>query len=158
MKENECGLLITRISISMGRTLNHYLDDVGITLSQWRCIEYLYDHSGEEIYLRDLEQYFNISQPAVTGIVKRLREKQLVCLTHSQTNPHYKTISLTEQGIAVHDTCLGRKINLEEFLLGSLTTNEREELLRLLKKIDSHMSSYYGKENQDYNNIDKTET
>lgn len=156
MKENDCGLLITRISISMGRTLNRYLEDVGITLSQWRCIEYLYDHSEEEIYLHDLEEYFSISQPAVAGITKRLREKGLISSTRSQKNPHFKIIQLTKQGVAIHDQCLERKINLEDILLGSLTQEEREELLLLLQKVDDHMSKYYGKETDSPDLMDQT--
>lgn len=135
MPGNECGALIKKINTIQEHRVNQNLSEMNLTLSQWRYLDYMYSRGGSGILMKDFEEYFNVTQPTVAGIVKRLAAKDLIYLEKFQEDPHYKTANLTEKGERVYRESSKRKKSIDDVLLGPLDSEEKAEFQRLLIKV-----------------------
>ena len=78
VKQGDIGLLIKSINEQMERKANLLFRPFDLTLAQMRVLFYLRDREGEKTTLRDIEEYFGVSHPTVTGILRRMEAKGLV--------------------------------------------------------------------------------
>lgn len=135
MQENEIGGLLKKINTITEKKINRELSALGITFSQYRFLRYLNSRGGKGILFRELEQHFDVSQPTVTGIVKRLSAKNLVFLEKYQEDPHFKTVNLTEKGRSLSRTLNQKKEKLDEDTLAYLNEEEIASLQEYLTKV-----------------------
>lgn len=78
MRQGDIGMLIKGINDQIERRANLRFRPFGLTLAQMRVLFYLRDREGERTTLRDIEEYFGVSHPTVTGILRRMEAKGLV--------------------------------------------------------------------------------
>ena len=67
--------LLRMIDIRIRMDLDERNEEFQLTSMQVRILGFLIKHDDREINPRDLEHYFRISKPTVTGVLKRLEEK-----------------------------------------------------------------------------------
>lgn len=137
MKNADCGLLLKQISDHMEKMANHALREDDLTLSQFRCLEYLYQRFGEKVPLKEIEAHFHIAQPTVAGIISRLAQKGLIVSEVSEHNLRAKTVSLTEKGGALAAKSGQRRAEMEAVLLEPLNDDEQQTFLQLLNKVNN---------------------
>ena len=135
MNKTECGLLIKQISNHISKSANNALRADNLTLSQLRCLEYIYGNTEEKIPLKEIEAHFHISQPTLAGIIARLTQKGLVITEVSDINPRAKTVSITPEGKALFLKSDERREEMEEILLAALSDEERTAFYEMLKKV-----------------------
>lgn len=138
----DAGVLIKNISDAIESSANQELDEFGLTVSQFRYLEFLSAHP-KGASAKDLRAYFRVSQPTVAGILKRLRAKGYVCAEISKADERTKDVSITQAGIDIVKKAGSHKAATEDKILSSLSAEEKETLKALLTKV---YASFYEKE------------
>lgn len=132
---DDCGLLIKQLSDRMARQANNELREDGMTFTQMRYIEYLCEQKNNPVCFKQLEAYFDVSQPTVVGVIRRLEEKGLVAVQACKDDSNAKEAFLTKKGKTFLKLAESRRNNMEKFILSGLTSNEKNEFKRLLTKV-----------------------
>lgn len=142
-KEVRVSLLIKMINNSFKRKLDSKLIDVGLTASQCAVLGFINDRYDfdrtQEINPIDIERHFNLKRPTVTGILKRLEEKELIKFKPSAKDNRYKQIILTSKSRELHEELVENLNNAEKILTNNLFDKDiaklREFLFIMLKNM-----------------------
>ncbi len=113
---------------------NKELEQFEITLMQSEVLKYIYFHEEkQDVFQKQIEEFFNSTNPTITGILKRLESKELIKRETSLTDGRYKKLTLTDKGRVLLDKLrdLGLR-KIESKLTKRLSSEERDELERLL--------------------------
>jgi DNA-binding MarR family transcriptional regulator len=136
MNENmSCRNLIRQINDTLEKKVNNTLRGLGLTLAQLNLLSELDNAKDGALSLRELQDLLGVAQSTATGLVSRLVTKGLVDVLVDPGDRRIHIVQLTEQGAK---DCAKRRQTLlrtEEMLLKSLTDEERQQLLRLLRKV-----------------------
>ena len=131
--------LLKMVDIRIRQDLDARNQDLHISSSQMRTLSYLISNADHEINPRDLEQYFRISKPTVTGVLKRLEEKGYLHYEPSGKDLRYKQIVLDDKAYQCAKQLHARFEAMERKLYQGLSDEEleltRSLLLRLLDNI-----------------------
>lgn len=84
---------------------------------------------------KELERSFGVSQPTMAGIIRRLKQKNLVETLTDSDDRRIKMARLTQDGLEKCREGYQYMAKAEEMILADLTEEERNELLHLLTKI-----------------------
>lgn len=141
MEATECGLLIKQISDQTSKAANHVLRAYDLTLSQFRCLEYIRENPAKKVPFKEMEAHFCISQPTLAGIVARLARKGLLATEASEVNPRAKTASLTPQGLELFLQADAHRETVENSLLAPLSPEEKRTFYELLKKVNDGLKN-----------------
>lgn len=139
-KQEDCGILLKQLHDSMERQANNSLRESGLTLSQMRCIQYL-EQFGPQVPMKEIEHYFQVSQPTVVGIIKRLEAKGLIRTSQSPKDARAKNVNLTPKGQKFARESVLHRTRAEQKLLEPLTHEEAEELKTLLRRMLDHINN-----------------
>lgn len=115
-----------------------------LTGPQFVIVYHLYEHRGESIRQKDIEDRFRLSHPTVRGMVKRLTESGWLAGSNKADDRRQVLLNLTDKAM----TCLGKE---EERILQALDTTtgmatrgfsdqERQTLEVLLQRVITNMS------------------
>lgn len=131
----DCGMLIKRISDSITRISNNELRENDLTLTQIRYLEYLYLHACAPTPFKELEAFFQVSQPTVTGIMRRLESKGLILTQPVAYGGKAKAAVLTRDGARRYEIADARRSEMETRLLAPLNDAEKARFCTLLQKV-----------------------
>jgi DNA-binding MarR family transcriptional regulator len=134
----DCGMLIKQISDHIQSHSNKLLNNINLTASQFRYLEYM-NQSRDPVSFKDVEKHFQTSQPTVSGIMKRLAEKNLIVMEDADYG-RAKYARLTEKGQKLIADSGVERGNEEELLLSALQEDEREIFHDMLERINKKMS------------------
>lgn len=129
------GCLFKKIHIAFESHCNKYLQKYNLTHSQLSVILYLNKNKDLLITQRDLEAELRLKNPTVTGILKRLEEKNLIYRQINENDKRSKFIKLTEKGQSLIEEGSKNMENLELNMFEGFSNKEKEELTILLTKI-----------------------
>src|SRR5262245_39078110 len=125
------------------RVMQPYFARFGISGAQWGVLRNLHraELEGQPgLRLTDLSRRMLIRPPSVTGIADRLQKVGLIVRRASETDGRAKQVALTDKGrqlveqvLTVHPTQIGR-------VMGCLSTDEQEQLDRLLVRVAEHIA------------------
>ena len=88
-----------------------------------------------DVFQRDIEKCLKLTNPTVTGIVKRLEEKEMIVRCPSSNDARYKCLHVTEKGKEV--ICKSFNFgsnNIEKKLVKGMSHEEVKMLKHLLYK------------------------
>lgn len=105
------------------------------TIMHGFIIGYIYNNSDKEIYQKDLEKEFGIASPTVTNILKHMEKKDYIKRVSVKNDARLKKIVLTEKGYSLHKTMYKKIIENEEIVNNLITDDEKNELLRIIRKL-----------------------
>ncbi|MFC7458936.1 MarR family winged helix-turn-helix transcriptional regulator [Hydrogenophaga defluvii] len=91
------------------------------------------DHAGATI--GDIVQATAMDEPAVRGIVERLKWTDLVSVAHEPGDKRHATVTLTALGQTTVDETLPHAQHISELTFGDLSADERQQLTALLRRI-----------------------
>lgn len=131
------GMILKNIHKRVVSELNKELMQFDITLMQKEVLMYIYYSQDEkDVFQKHIEEYFNSTNPTITGILNRLESKDLIKREISQMDGRYKKLTITEKGklLIKKISELGPK-KMEYKLTQKLTTVEKDELERLLSLV-----------------------
>lgn len=101
-------------------------------------IEYLTRHD-EPVYQRDLENHFFVRRSTISKVLRLMEEKGMIERLSVHDDARLKQIVLTDYGRRIHGAAEHHAYMLEEKLYQNFTDEEKETLLRLLKKLEHNM-------------------
>lgn len=133
-EEKHIGMLFKDINKEIVCILNRELEIYGITLMQHEVLHYIYFHEQRhDINQKDIERFFNSTNPTITGILNRLQAKGLVIRQPSTQDARYKIIKLTEEGrtLVCEQLSVGPH-KMEKRLTKNLSQEEIKQLKQLL--------------------------
>lgn len=112
----------------------------GITLSQFRVLKYLTDHSEKTVTQKELELDFKVSHPSITGIIKRMEEKKLVYTELVKEGIQQKIVHITEEGISALNQMEKNIATDDEAIFKLFKPEEMDQLEDYLSRILEYIS------------------
>lgn len=101
--ERHIGYEVRTLDNMIGRLVSAYQAKVdekaGITRMQGWIIGYLYRHSEEDIFQKDVEAEFQIARSTASGILQVMEKKKLITRESIPRDARLKRLVLTEKGM-----------------------------------------------------------
>ncbi len=129
------GFMFKQIYNVYEKEFNKLLRTLGITASQCAVLDYLFVSSKEEVNQRDVERALNLSNPTVTGILKRLDEKGFILSVPSGRDKRCKNIYLTEKAYDIRRRMELDRRKLDRMLTLGMNKKEVAALEKMLKRV-----------------------
>lgn len=129
------GYYLKRISKTISMTVDKNLSDIGLNVAQSNVLEYLEKNQGEEVNQVDIERNFQLTNPAVTKMLKKLEAKHLVERLDSSKDRRYKRICITHSGSELLKHAEAVKAPIELDIVNGFTEEETEHFLSYLKRL-----------------------
>ena len=121
--------------------INKNLAEFNLTGVQHEILCFIDRNEHErDIFQKDIEKCLKLTNPTVTGIVKRLEEKEMIVRCPSSTDARYKCLHVTEKGKDI--ICKSFKFganNIEKQLVKNMTDEEVKMLKDLLYRALKNM-------------------
>ncbi len=134
-EEKTLGAYFKSISNALDRKFNRDLDQFDLTLSQASTLMFLHFNQDKEISQIDIQNNFNLTNPTVTGILKRLELKGFICRTTSSSDGRRNIIRLTEKSAQLEQLLAQGIANAENQMTNGFTEEEKELLISLLGRV-----------------------
>ncbi|WP_173443813.1 MarR family winged helix-turn-helix transcriptional regulator [Selenomonas ruminantium] len=133
--KDKISIFVKKASLECDKVAYPLLVYYKLTMVQYKILKYLYINPPATVCQRDIEKFFSMTNPTVTGVLKNLERDGWV---ERLSNPHdarSKLLQLTDKSLRVKQElfCIGNEI--ENTFTAELTAEEREQLLQLLKKL-----------------------
>lgn len=120
------------------------LQKYNLTGVQMEVLCYLKCNPDKEIHQREIEYWFQLKNPTVTGILNRLEEKGYITRRRNPEDGRYRIIEVTEKGDQVMAEMGEEAKDLDERIYDCMTDEEQAKLLELLDRILATMSENDG--------------
>ena len=141
-RRNDIGLLIKLVDNRIKKAINKNLIRFNLTATQEKVMGSIFrmqEHS-KDVFQKDIERELDLSNPTVTGILKRLEEKEMIKRIPSSEDARYKCLTLTDKGLDVIHECMDFGVNyIEKKLTKDMTEEELNTLRTLLNKVIDNM-------------------
>lgn len=105
-------------------------------------IGYLYDHSDQDIYQRDIESEFKVSRSTTSNMLSLMEKKQLIKRLNVENDARLKKVVLTEKAVELHLLHMDAIRKMDAMIENSLTAEEKAEFLRIIDKMRSHVKEH----------------
>ncbi len=129
------GKLLKQITEALKRQANNDLRPQGITMSQMHVLMQLDGSDSKSISFKQLEANLDVAQSTIWGLVSRLEAKGLVEVLISSSDARMKQARITAAGELVCQNCRENIDKTERQLTSSLSEEETEQLVGLLKRV-----------------------
>lgn len=133
--EKKLGAYFKSISNALDRKFNKDLDEFDLTASQANILIYLFFNRDKEISQTDIQDKFSLTNPTVTGILKRLESKNFIIRNTSGKDERRKVIKLTEKSIGLDQKLFEGMIRVEDQMTYGFSEQERKLLETLLQRV-----------------------
>ncbi len=141
-KELHIGYQIRTLSNLMKRKMLQLLPaplDDSITGVQGQVIGFLYHHRQEDIYQKDLEQWFCVRRSTASRLLKNLEDRGIIRRTSVAHDARLKKVTLTPEAIVRQEEFYQYLLQLEDTLAQGLTQQELETFAKLCNKIKDNL-------------------
>lgn len=141
-KINDIGLLIKLVDNRIKKVINKNLVRFNLTATQEKVMWIIFraQEHEKDVFQKDIENELDLSNPTVTGIVKRLEEKDMIKRVPSSIDARYKCLTLTDRGLEVIHECMDFGVNyIEKKLTKNMTEDELRTLRCLLNRVIDNM-------------------
>ena len=130
------GLLIKFLNNAIINEINRQLVKFNMTGAPHEILVFIHRTGrNNDVFQKDIEKHFKLTNPTVTGIVKRLEEKGMIMRSPSSEDARYKCLHVTNKGeelLKCSFECGIKKV--EDKLLSNMTKEEEKQFKELLYK------------------------
>jgi DNA-binding MarR family transcriptional regulator len=132
---------IKKVQIMFEKNLNKVLDKYELTSAQAPIISYLFEAEKEnrEIQQKDIEEFFYLKNPTVTGILDRLETKKFIVRKISKDDKRKRLIYLTSKSKKI---CEDINTCIEEFrgkVLKGITKEDALVVINVINKMSENL-------------------
>ncbi|MDD6467963.1 MAG: MarR family transcriptional regulator [Erysipelotrichaceae bacterium] len=139
MKEckKRLGPLIKKIHWAVDTRFNELLKSYDLTLSQADLLRYLSMNHDKNIMItqREIEKYFNSSNPTISGLLNRLEEKGFIIRKIDADDARKRKIQLTEKALKIDRELRCQLDTFDDALLSNFDEQQQEQLFSMLEQI-----------------------
>ena len=135
--ERPLGGYLRAISNALSQDMQQQTEQLELTSSQGMFLHHIWKRKqidGLDTYPKDLEEFFYIKHPTVSGILQRMEAAGFVSLKASQSDKRCKAIHLTQKALDAHAQIEAHIQASEERLTRGMSEQERQLLRQLLKR------------------------
>ena len=104
-------------------------------------IGYLAHHPDQDIFQKDLEDFFSVRRSTMSNIILRMEQKGFLIREPVPHDRRLKKLILTEKGKNIHEEMESIVLQTEEKLTLGFSVEEKETLSRLLEKLRRNLES-----------------
>ena len=137
MQNNKIAILIKKLDLKFDKIANPVLISYGFTVTQFKIIKYLYDN--DDVIAMDLQKEFSLTNPTITGIINNMENNGWIRRVKNPLDSRSKIIKLTKKALDLKDEMYGIGDNFEKQFTCMLGKKEKDDLLKLLNKIDASL-------------------
>lgn len=134
-KEKSIIVQIKRICVEVEKLSGNRLQSYELTHTQFTTMKYIYQNAQTPIRQIDIERHFSLTNPTVTGILQNLEKKGMIERLQNPEDSRSKIIKATEKAEDMKADLMRFGDELENDVTKKLTTEEKEQLNYLLKKL-----------------------
>lgn len=133
--KDSIAIMIKRLGQEFDKLSNKVLAQYDLTASQFKVLKFIMMKPEFSVRQIDIENYFSMSNPTVTGIIQNLEKKELIERVANPEDKRSKVIRVTEKVRGMEDdiTRIGKE--LEEQFTRKLTDEEKYILRTILNKM-----------------------
>ncbi len=125
------GVLFKQLSMAYAKSLRRAAARYDLTAAQAMILIYL-SKADHPVNQRELETYYRLSNPTVTGLMKRMEAKNFIQREVSKEDARFKYITLTPKAIEVVSSVQGELDDTDRCAVQSLNTEEEQQFYRFL--------------------------
>ncbi len=133
------GYLIKKINIVMDKHFNESLSSKDLTKSQAELLLFLHRNEDKEMTQKDIETYYHISNPTVTGLINRLEAKGYVERVVSSEDARKRIVRETKKAKDLHSFLKEGSTKFNDLLLSCLNDDEKTQLIDFLWRVLENM-------------------
>ena len=126
--DHTIGKLVLSLKSKLGK-------DSDLTQMQGWIIGYLYEHTGENIFQKDIEAHFCISRSTATGILKLMEKKGYLIRETVPDDRRLKRLILTEKAASLQKATIAYFGEMEKMLIAGISPEDLESFCRVLSQI-----------------------
>lgn len=130
------GSYIHSLSNALAQDMRQSSEQLGLTPSQGMFLHQIWFRQEilhRDTYARDLEQFFDVKHPTVSGILQRMEAAGFVRFEQNRTDRRCKAVRLTQKAVDAHLQAAARIEQSEARLTVNMTEAEVREFRRLLQ-------------------------
>lgn len=111
-----------------------------MTVSQVSVIGYLLLRSDDEVYQKDIEQFFKLRRSTVSSMLTTMEKKGILTRQSVPHDARLKKLVLTELGQQMSSTATQIFFKVNELMIQGLTLEEQASLAAILTKIEDNLT------------------
>ena len=104
-------------------------------------IGYLARHREEDVFQKDLEEFFSVRRSTMSTIILSMEQKGFLSRESVSHDARLKKLVLTEKGEQIHEMIESKIEDTEKKLSSGLTEDEKQTLFHLLEKLRQNLES-----------------
>lgn len=106
-------------------------------------IRYLAERKNEDIFQKDLEEFFSVRRSTMSNIILRMEQKGFLIRKPVAHDRRLKKLVLTKKGENIHAIMESVVFQTEEKLTLGFSAEEKETLSRLLEKLRRNLETEF---------------
>lgn len=135
MMKQDCVFYLKLLAKTVEQKATADFSKQGLTLTQAKILAFLHERPGKSATQKEMEVFFKVSHPTITGVVRRLENRGLVVSEEPQKGRASKQVMLTEEGIGTcrrnqETACEYRKV-----MMRGITEEEESKFADILRRI-----------------------
>ena len=134
-QERFLGGYLRAISNALSQDMQQQTEQLGLTSSQGMFLHHIWkrQQQGQDTYAKDLEEFFYIKHPTVSGVLQRMELGGFLTLEASSTDRRCKVIRLTQKALDAHAQIEQHLRSSEAQLMQNMSQAEQQDFRRLLQ-------------------------
>lgn len=128
-------VMVEKASIQFNKIAHQVLASYDITPAQFRIMVFIMDEQENSVRQIDIENYFSLTNPTVTGIVQNLEKKGFIERIKNPQDGRSKVLHVTEKGFSLYKDAKMLNSEMENRFTENLGPEEKKQLLILLRKM-----------------------
>ena len=128
-------ILIKKISLEFDKIANPILQDLNLTVAQYKIVKYLLLRQNEDTIQQEIEKFFSLTHPTTIELLEKLEEKGFVTRIKNPADGRSRIIRLTEMALSKRDELIEVGNILESKMTEGLNDAETKQLMKLLEKM-----------------------
>lgn len=99
------GGLLKQANNNMLRHLDQFAKQYDLTGNQMTIIDFIINHTDQEVFQRDIEHEFEIQCSTTTALLQRMEKKGLIERYTSSKDARQKAVALTNKAVKIASAC-----------------------------------------------------
>ena len=127
------GGLLKQANNNMLRHLDQFAKQYDLTGNQMTIIDFIINHTDQEVFQRDIEHEFEIQCSTTTALLQRMEKKGLIERYTSSKDARQKAVALTDKAVKIASACQTYLRAEEEEFAQQFSAEERGIFLKILQ-------------------------